>query len=161
MLGDNVVLGGQVGIADHLTIGEGAMVGAKSGVASHVPAGENWLGSPACRATNSSAPPLRCGGEFGQRTRRTPAMNEVAADVMAIIAKRLPADRHDLSMTDRLDELGIDSFTAVEMIFDLEEKFDIQIPFNANEQPTHANLRRLVGDDVSTRDRAASSREKS
>ena len=49
-------------------------------------------------------------------------MDEVAADTMAIIAKRLPADRHNLSMTDRLEDLGIDSFTAVEMIFDLEEK---------------------------------------
>jgi acyl carrier protein len=60
-------------------------------------------------------------------------MDEVTADTMAIIAKRLPADRHDLSMTDRLEDLGIDSFTAVEMIFDLEEKFDVQISFNAND----------------------------
>ncbi len=34
---------------------------------------------------------------------------------------------------DRLDELGLDSFAAVEMIFDLEEKFDIQIPYNSND----------------------------
>ena len=60
-------------------------------------------------------------------------MDEVTADTMAIIAKRLPADRHDLSMTDRLEDLGIDSFSAVEMIFDLEENFDVQISFNANE----------------------------
>jgi len=61
-------------------------------------------------------------------------MDEVAADTMAIIAKRLPADRHDLSMTDRLEDLGIDSFSAVEMIFDLEEKFDVQISFNSNDR---------------------------
>ena len=47
MLGDNVVLCGQVGIADHLAVGEGAMIGAKSGVATNVPAGEKWLGLPA------------------------------------------------------------------------------------------------------------------
>jgi UDP-3-O-[3-hydroxymyristoyl] glucosamine N-acyltransferase len=44
---DYAVLGGQVGIADHLTIGEGAQVGAKSGVMTDVPAGGRWLGSPA------------------------------------------------------------------------------------------------------------------
>lgn len=80
-------------------------------------------------------------------------MDEVTADTMAIIAKRLPADRHDLSMTDRLEDLGIDSFTAVEMIFDLEEKFDVQISFNANENITGlvtvgdvvAAIKKLVG----------------
>ena len=46
MLGDHVMLGGQVGIADHITIGEGAMVGAKSGVMSNIPAGEQWFGYP-------------------------------------------------------------------------------------------------------------------
>jgi len=49
-LEDSVVLGGQVGIADHLTIGEGAQVGAKSGVMHDVPAGERWLGTPAMPA---------------------------------------------------------------------------------------------------------------
>ena len=80
-------------------------------------------------------------------------MDEVTADTMAIIAKRLPADRHDLSMTDRLEDLGIDSFSAVEMIFDLEEKFDVQISFNANENMTGlvtvgdvvAAIKKLVG----------------
>jgi acyl carrier protein len=80
-------------------------------------------------------------------------MDEVTADTMAIIAKRLPADRHDLSMTDRLEDLGIDSFTAVEMIFDLEEKFDVQISFNANANMTGlvtvgdvvAAIKKLVG----------------
>jgi acyl carrier protein len=38
-----------------------------------------------------------------------------------------------VKLEDRLDELGLDSFAAVEMIFDLEEKFDIQIPYNSND----------------------------
>ncbi|HEY2185604.1 MAG TPA: phosphopantetheine-binding protein [Xanthobacteraceae bacterium] len=59
-------------------------------------------------------------------------MDEVAADTVAIIAKRVPADKRDLNMADRLEDLGIDSFSAVEMIFDLEEKFDVQIPYNSN-----------------------------
>ena len=59
-------------------------------------------------------------------------MDNVAAETIAIIGKRVPPEKRNLQPTDRLDELGIDSFSAVEMIFDLEEKFDIQIPYNAN-----------------------------
>ena len=60
-------------------------------------------------------------------------MDDVAADTIAIIAKRVAPEKRNLQPTDRLDDLGIDSFSAVEMIFDLEEKFDIQIPFNSND----------------------------
>jgi acyl carrier protein len=60
-------------------------------------------------------------------------MADVTADVIAIIGKKLPPDKRNLQLSDRLDEIGVDSLMAVEMIFDLEEKFDIQIPFNAND----------------------------
>jgi acyl carrier protein len=60
-------------------------------------------------------------------------MADITADVVAIIAKKLPPDKRNLQMSDRLDEIGIDSLMGVEMIFDLEEKFYIQIPFNAND----------------------------
>jgi acyl carrier protein len=60
-------------------------------------------------------------------------MDNVAAGVIAIIAKRLPAEKRDVGLADRLEDLGIDSFAAVEMIFDLEEKFDIQIAYNSND----------------------------
>lgn len=58
---------------------------------------------------------------------------DVAADTIAIIAKRLPPEKRNLGPADRLEDLGIDSFGAVEMVFDLEEKFDIQIPYNSND----------------------------
>ena len=57
----------------------------------------------------------------------------MAADTVAIIAKRVPADKRNLSMTDRLEDLNIDSFSAVEMIYDLEEKFDVEFPYNSND----------------------------
>ena len=60
-------------------------------------------------------------------------MADITADVVAIISKKLPPEKRNLKMTDRLDEIGIDSLMGVEMIFDLEERFDIQIPFNAND----------------------------
>ena len=63
----------------------------------------------------------------------TAAMDDVTRDVVAIVAKKLRGHKHELGLADRLDELGLDSFAAVEMIFDLEEKFDIQIPFNSND----------------------------
>src|SRR5215831_1798158 len=60
-------------------------------------------------------------------------MHDVATEVMAIIAKKLPVEGQKVELTDRLEDLGIDSFGAVEMIFDLEEKFDIQISYNSND----------------------------
>lgn len=63
----------------------------------------------------------------------TAAVDDVTRDVMAIIAKKLRDPALELKADDRLDELGLDSFAAVEMIFDLEEKFDIQIPYNSND----------------------------
>ena len=63
---------------------------------------------------------------------------EVAADTVAIIAKRVPADKRNLSMTDRLEDLNINSFSAVEMIYDLEEKFDVAFPYNSNDNLARA-----------------------
>jgi UDP-3-O-[3-hydroxymyristoyl] glucosamine N-acyltransferase len=46
-LGDFVMMGGQVGVADHVTIGTGAMLAARSGCISDIPAGVRWAGTPA------------------------------------------------------------------------------------------------------------------
>jgi len=47
VIGDGVMMGGQVGLADHLTIGAGAMLAAGSGLMRDVPAGQTWGGRPA------------------------------------------------------------------------------------------------------------------
>ena len=60
-------------------------------------------------------------------------MSDVASDVIAIIAKNKRVDKPNVELSDRLEDLGLESLDSVEMIFDLEEKFDIQIPFNAND----------------------------
>jgi acyl carrier protein len=52
--------------------------------------------------------------------------------VIAIIAKKKRVEKPTVDLTDRLEDLGLESLDAVEMIFDLEEKFDIEIPYNAN-----------------------------
>jgi acyl carrier protein len=59
-------------------------------------------------------------------------MNDVTRDVIAIIAKKKRVDKPNVELSDRLDDLGLESLDSVEMIFDLEEKFDIEIPYNAN-----------------------------
>lgn len=63
-------------------------------------------------------------------------MADVANDVIAIIARKVPGDKKDIKLTDNLQELGLESIDALEMVFDLEEKFGIQIPYNANSAAT-------------------------
>ena len=59
-------------------------------------------------------------------------MSDVASDVIAIIAKKKRVEKPGVEVSDRLEDLGLQSLDAVEMIFDLEEKFDIEIAYNAN-----------------------------
>lgn len=59
-------------------------------------------------------------------------MSDIAGDVIAIIAKKKRVDKPTVELSDKLVDLGLESLDAVEMIFDLEEKFDVQIPYNAN-----------------------------
>jgi acyl carrier protein len=62
-------------------------------------------------------------------------MADVGEDVIAIIAKKIPGDK-PVHLNDNLRELGLESIDALEMVFDLEEKFGIQIPYNANSAAT-------------------------
>lgn len=50
-----------------------------------------------------------------------------------IIAEQAVLEPSDVTMEQSLEDLGIDSMGLVESIFSIEEEFDIQIPFNANE----------------------------
>ena len=51
---------------------------------------------------------------------------EILADQALIPASEVSADA-------TLESLGIDSINLVEIIFAIEESFDIEVPFNANE----------------------------
>lgn len=59
-------------------------------------------------------------------------MTDVASEVIAIIAKNQRATKPTVELSDRLEDLGLDSLAAVDLIFELEETFDITIPYNAN-----------------------------
>ena len=74
-------------------------------------------------------------------------MADVTNDVIAIIAKKKRVDKPNVELTDRLEDLGLESLDAVEMIFDLEEKFDIEISYNANTNNPRSEFE-TVGDVV-------------
>lgn len=60
-------------------------------------------------------------------------MADVAEKVIEIIAEQAVLEKADVSMTHTLEALGIDSLGLVESIFAIEEAFDIEVPFNAND----------------------------
>ena len=53
--------------------------------------------------------------------------------VLEILTNHGQLAREDISMSSTLESLGIDSVGVVEVIFAIEEEFDIDIPYNANE----------------------------
>ena len=61
-------------------------------------------------------------------------MSEIAPDVYDIIARCGRVDRAAVHPNASLADLKIESLAVVEIIFALEEKFGIEIPFEANQQ---------------------------
>jgi len=59
--------------------------------------------------------------------------DSIKGKVIEIIAEQAVLEPSDVSMDQTLEDLGIDSLGLVESIFAIEEAFDIQVPFNANE----------------------------
>jgi acyl carrier protein len=61
-------------------------------------------------------------------------MSSVESDVYDIIAEKSAVDRSKLKRDAKLADLEIESLDVVEIIFAVEEKFDIHVPYNANDQ---------------------------
>ncbi|MCG6883070.1 MAG: acyl carrier protein [Silicimonas sp.] len=59
--------------------------------------------------------------------------SSVKDKIIEIVAEQAVLEPSDISMDQSLEDLGIDSMGLVEAIFSIEESFDIQVPFNANE----------------------------
>ncbi len=59
--------------------------------------------------------------------------NSVKERVVKIIAEQALMEPSEVSLEHTLEDLSIDSMALVEAIFAIEEEFDIQVPFNANE----------------------------
>lgn len=60
-------------------------------------------------------------------------MTQTAQTIIGIIAEKALLEPGDLTVDTRLDALALDSLAMVELVFALEETFDISVPFNANE----------------------------
>lgn len=58
--------------------------------------------------------------------------SEVQEKIFEIVAEQAILDVADVSLEKSLQDLGIDSLGLVESIFAIEETFDIEVPFNAN-----------------------------
>ena len=58
---------------------------------------------------------------------------DVRQKVIGIIAEQAFLKPGDVKSDATLEDLGIDSLGLVEAVFAIEEAFEIQVPFNANE----------------------------
>lgn len=60
-------------------------------------------------------------------------VENVKQQVLAIIAEQAFMDVSEISISSTLEDVGIDSLGLVEAVFAIEEAFDVQVPFNAND----------------------------
>ena len=59
---------------------------------------------------------------------RSSAANPVAAEVIGLIAKQKCIAPEEVRLDSTLEELALDSLDRVSLTFDIEEKYDIEIP---------------------------------
>jgi len=64
-------------------------------------------------------------------------------EILDVVAQKAMIDRSKLTPEAKLADLNVSSLDMVEVIFALEDKFGIQLPFNAN---TSAGEFETVGD---------------
>jgi len=67
-------------------------------------------------------------------------------EILDIVAQKAMIDRSQLSAEAKLSDLNVSSLDMVEVVFALEDKFGIELPFNAN---TNASEFSTVGDVIS------------
>lgn len=57
-------------------------------------------------------------------------MAQIAEKIMDIIAKEAKLDRAALTLDTRLDQLKIESLDLVQILFAIEDEFDVYVPYN-------------------------------
>ena len=65
--------------------------------------------------------------------------DEVSKGVAQIIAEQAMVDADSITAETTLEDLGLDSLALVEVVFGIEEAFDISVPYNAND-PTESDF---------------------
>ncbi len=64
---------------------------------------------------------------------------EIADKVVAIVAEQTMVEHKTVTLASTPEELGIDSLGLVEIVFAIEEAFDVSVPYNAND-PTASDF---------------------
>lgn len=62
-------------------------------------------------------------------------MADLEQTLLAIIKEHAVGLAGEPSRDTPIGDLGIDSFSIVEIVYEVEEKLGIEVPFNANENP--------------------------
>jgi len=62
-------------------------------------------------------------------------MSDIDAGLLEIIKDHAVGLTSEPTRDTLITDLGIDSFSIVEIIYEVEEKLGIEVPFNANENP--------------------------
>ena len=60
-------------------------------------------------------------------------MDEVGTKIVEILKKHMKEPRDDISLSTPLTDLKIESLDLAMIVFDIEDTFGIEIPYNANE----------------------------
>lgn len=60
-------------------------------------------------------------------------MNDVADKIIAILKKNMKEPPETIALDTKLSDLEIESLDLAVIVFDIEDAFGIQIPYNANE----------------------------
>jgi acyl carrier protein len=60
-------------------------------------------------------------------------MVSIEESIYDIIVKHSPAERPQLSRAAKLGDLGVESIDVIEIVFAIEETFDIDIPYDASD----------------------------
>jgi acyl carrier protein len=71
--------------------------------------------------------------------------DQIEGEIIQIIREATRTPDAEMETNTPLEELGVDSLDFVEMLFIVEEKFGIDVPFNAND-PTAEFTFKTVGD---------------
>ena len=61
-------------------------------------------------------------------------MASIESDIFEIIAEKAAVERKEVVSGAKLEDLEVESLDIVEIVFAIEEKFDVHVPFNANDQ---------------------------
>jgi len=61
-------------------------------------------------------------------------MDDTAKSIIEILKKHMKEPRDDISLDTELTALEIESLDLAMIVFDIEDTFGIEIPYNANEE---------------------------